>query len=155
MVSDFSPTIEILKLLQQLREDLVYSHISLSNDIVEPIFKYEQNIVAMNISIDLFYMLWIDKHFESFNSKNLNLNSAAMNLFSKIMLKMVDDFNQEIAKSSKSCDLFFKLLGEKRKILTEMLVADTMHDKNIIALSISHHKSRALFSRMLNNMEKE
>jgi hypothetical protein len=148
----------LLSVFKQTREQLVYDFNNENIEIYDPMFRYEKDKHSMSISIDKYFMSWIDSHFKVFESLTRNDDRVELVYkFTKVMLLLVEKSELSIRASEieRGKQLFFDMLDEKKHLLQNLDDISIKSDFNYKKLGYLYQKDKALFERKLSEFLKE
>lgn len=146
----------LLTVFKKSREQLVSDFNNENIEIYDAMFRFEKYEKSMYLSIDKYFMSWIDTHFSVF--ENLTANDDAPEKltkeFAKRMLFLVQKSELTI-KASEIEDgrqLFFQMLHEKKELLQKLSDVATKADSNYRKLIYLYQKDKTLFDRQLSEL---
>lgn len=138
-----------LDVLKRERKTLIHDFLVEDHDIFVPMYKYENNIKLMNISIDAYFTRWLNSHFLSFECQNKDKNVSGK-IFYGVMKQLISKFvdRPDICNSDYK-HLVENILKNKIIILQDILKFDSKLEKNYNKLMHSYEKDKAIFEREL------
>lgn len=143
----------LLTIFRKARESLVNDFKSENIEIYDAMFRYEGNEKLMRISIDKYFISWLDSHFRIFDKLPDAISSDnLLKKFTEQMLILVKKTEQSIKNDDQ---IFSELLREKKEILGALLFVGNKADTNYKKLIYTHQKDNALFNRELLKLQRE
>lgn len=146
--------VEVLAFLRKMREQLILDFLSQEREIFIPMFAYENEPVSMDISIEKFFLGWLNEHF-SFLSTKLDDQGAVEQIFLTLITSMIQEhfrYKQEhLVEGSKSFVL--QILLEKINRLESLLSISENSNKKYNDLLFDKVRDRALFQRQLDSLK--
>lgn len=148
----------LLTVFKQAREQLIWDFNNENIEIYEAMFRYEKDEKLMYLSIDKYFMSWIDSHFNLFD--RLTENNAEDGLikeFTNQMLLFIQKSELSIKASEieRGNQLFFDMLFEKKQFLQQLSDIAIKADNNYKKLVYMYQKDKALFERKLSELTGE
>lgn len=148
----------LLSVFKQTRQQLVWDFNNENIEIYEAMFRHEKDKQSMNLSIDKYFMSWIDSHFNIFERLTENDDREELVYkFTKIMLLLIQKSELSIKASEidRGNQLFFDMLHEKKDLLQKLSDISIKSDNNYKKLVYMYQKDKALFERKLSELLKE
>ncbi len=143
----------LLAIFKKARESLVDDFKSENIEIYEAMFRYEENKKLMQISIDKYFMSWLDSHFNIFDK--LPNTIVSDNLIKQFMRQMFALISKNETLNKNNDVIFIELLKEKKEILDALLSVANKADANYKKLVYIYQKDNALFNRELLRLDRE
>jgi hypothetical protein len=151
-------TLLTLKCLKQCREALVSSFLNEDEAILGPMFEFENESFLMELSIERFFIDWINQHFPLFQAlheDSSGIPEASRETFINLILTLVQDhikFSDPNLKSE-SREFVLSILEDKKRALISLLDLGKNSGKNYQKLLYWQKKDRALFQRKINSLK--
>lgn len=148
----------LLTIFKQAREQIVWDFNNENIEIYDAMFRYEKDKQSMYLSIDKYFMSWIDTHFSIFESSTeTDAKEEITTEFTKIMLVLIQKSELSIKASDieRGNQLFFDMLYEKKELLQKLSGIATKADNNYKKLIYLYQKDKALFERKLSELARE
>lgn len=144
---------DILNLFKIGRKKILLDFLEASPEIFIPIFKYEDDVNMMNVSIEYWLLEWINYHFELF-SKIFDISSPKYLVFVKAMSSLLEShMPKDKVTESGDNGFVFELMRDKQKILERIFTVNDKSEllyKKLLCLSL---RDKALFKRMLESLK--
>jgi hypothetical protein len=146
----------LLTVFRQSREQIVLDFNNENIEIYDAMFRYEKDKISMHLSIDKYFMSWIDTHFSVFESLTENNDSpdTLTKEFTKRMLLLIqeNELSMRASEIGEGRQLFFKMLHEKKELLHKLSGVGETADSNYKKLLYLYQKDKALFDRQLSEL---
>jgi hypothetical protein len=148
--------LEILRIFKQGRSKLVSDFIEHELMIFTPMFKYENDLLSMDLSIEKYFVSWINYHFVLFNEV-ANKDSKMYYEFLARMSCLLEKYIKQIEESQllHQYEFVFQLLEGKLKHLHQILLLNDKSEKSYQQLINSIEKDTALFERQFKRLKEE
>ncbi len=151
-------TLLTLKCLKQCRESLVSSFLYEDEAVFGPMFEFENESFLMELSIEGFFIDWINQHFPLFQSlheDSSDISESSREKFICLILTLVQDhikFSTPML-TSEGRDFVLSILEDKKRSLTSLLDLSKNSEKNYQKLLYWQKKDRALFQRKITSLK--
>lgn len=148
----------VLDLMRKARGDLVLRTAHESPDLFRNFFEFENDFDMLNLAFEREFNLWIDKHFEMFDSHfNPSDSHSSITRFKRVMVELVEN---RVIRTSTTNDLASKdfcisLLSEKISILNNLIEISKKNEKQYQRLLYSYQKDKTLFDREFKKLMEE
>jgi hypothetical protein len=151
-------TLLTLKCLKQCREALVSSFLHEDEAIFGPMFEFENESFLMELSIEGFFIDWINQHFPLFQALHKDFSEipeASRETFISLILTLVQDHIKCSGPmlTSESRDFILSILEDKKRALTSLLDLSKNSEKSYQKLLYWQKKDRALFQRKITSLK--
>jgi hypothetical protein len=148
----------LLEVFREARLSLVSRTSSEDPDLFKNFFEFEGNIEILKLVIEKECMLWIDKHFEIFDTKDI-LKSEYSNVdkFKESMLTLLE-YQAEKGKAQNNLakkDFYLSLISEKNRILNELIQISDVNEQSYQRLVYSYQRDKALFDREFRKLAED
>ena len=140
--------IDLLIIFKSCRERLSNDFIKEHNlDIYLPMFKYESDKELMKLSIEKYFIGFINYHFKEFEKFDMISKE-----FNSAMLSFLKSFNINVndINISNSEDLFSMIIQQKLVLLEDIILLSDNDVNKYNKLICSYEKDKTLFDREIN-----
>ena len=147
----------LLSVLKEHREELVNDFLQERADVFIPMFAYEDDSYLMQLSIDRYFIGWINQHF-SFLEEDLESLSEEADLIKQVFIQKMLLLLQSYIEVKSVYGLHdyekfvLELLREKRNALGSLLKAGERASQSYNQLLYYYEKDKRLFQRQLEKL---
>lgn len=145
----------VLDVLRRSRSRLIEDFLTESPDLYHPMFKYENDEAQLLISIEKYFIIWIDKHWEILNQKyqEEGCGEISQDMLEHFFFKSLLIFLKQLNYHGKEYHSLSKtLIMGKIKLLSEIAKFGDKHHAKAKLISYWHDKDRALFERLMKDL---
>ncbi len=145
-----------LSLLKQGRQRLIQKFVEEEPELYRGFFTYKSGSQGMRNFKDMFFLLWINEHFETINmliKQVENINKKK--ILKKHLLKTIFELLQFETDISHKSDLYQELINNKLEGLKYLLNIDFEDMKRYNQLVYSKEKDKVLFQREFKKLKGE
>lgn len=139
--------INLLSLFKSSRDKLSYDFINENIDIYSPMFKYEGDNELMKLSIEKYFIGYINSHFREFDKADTKSKE-----FNNAMISFLKSFNINVnnINSTYGKDLFSTIIQQKLFFLEDIISLSNNDIDKYNKLMYSYEKDKTLFDREIN-----
>lgn len=148
----------MLNLLKIMRENLIKDFLDHIPDIYLPSFKYENERQLMLLSIEKYFMTWLNSYWHIFEDKikNLVLQNIKEELkydadFVQLYMSLLKQWQIE-GNHLEFSDLMKTLLNQKIQVLNHILEMGEKSQKQYNQLQLQYEKDKAIFDRTIKQL---
>ncbi len=150
--------IALLEVFREARLALISRTSSEEPDLFKNFFEFEGNIEILKLVIEKEGTLWIDKHFEIFDTKDiLKSDYSSVEKFKKAMLRLLEYQTKKTRSGSRAKEKEFclSLLSEKIDILNQLIEISDVSEQGYRRLVYSYQRDKALFEREFRRLSED
>ena len=145
----------VLSLLEMARRNLILDFIELDSRLSIPMFKYECDIHLQNLSIEQYFMGWVDSHFVLFSGTD-NESPDVYSMFLKSMEVLMEMYISDVSTNTDgNGELWLKLLNEKQKLIVTLLDFGDKNTADYDKLLHLYERDKALFEREIKFLRED
>jgi len=160
MVISFCQLILNLRVLKMARDRLLNDHNEENPEIYIPLFRYERDYEQMRLSVDKYYLNWLNYHwiiFEYYLKDQEFSDTTKKELkdsFLKVFVALLRKWDLK-GNHSENTDLFLQLLRKRINLLSDIIELGDKEDKKYNRLVYEHERDKVLFEREFNRLKGE
>lgn len=146
--------VTILSIFEKSRQQLIFDFLNEETEIYSAMFRYEEDELAMKLSIEKYFIQWINTHFTNTESCKDGFFDGELSLeFGEVMVKLIDSIQPNTKNINKSnSSLMRKILIEKVHILKEFSEVNNRNEQNYKKLLYAKDKDNRLFDRQFKTL---
>lgn len=153
MTDSASSVIDTLHILSTARNKLIYDFKNKNHDIYLPIFKYENNPELMRLSLESYFMSWVNLHLLTWSKRHPNKSGKLIyEVVKELLLKIILNIG-EIDKHNQN--FISNLIFSKIKLIDDLIVRYEVDSGKYNALLLEYEKDKVLFKREFNRLKGE